>query len=87
MDYNKLLEKARKTYSECVTGAEKRRLESIFPELRASEDDKMINALIEGLYDCMADDLRWSDFGGVPIKDLLAWLEKQGEQKSTNICW
>jgi len=56
-------------------------LNEIFSEPEASEDDKMRNALIDGLYDCMADDLRWTDFGGIPIKDLLAWLEKQGEQK------
>lgn len=37
MDYNKLLEKARKMYAECVTCAEKRRLESVFPELDGKE--------------------------------------------------
>ena len=77
MDYNKLLEKARKVYAECVTNAEKRKLESVFPELAESEDERIRKAIkhqIERL-----DDEGWSGLDGVKYADMLAWLDKQGE--------
>jgi len=40
-NYKSLLEKAKKAYDNCVTGAERRRLESIFPELKESEDERV----------------------------------------------
>lgn len=57
-NYSKLLEKAREVYKNCVTGAEKRRLETIFPELKESEDEytwskedeKMIDSIIDEIY-------------------------------------
>ena len=80
MDYNKLLEKARKTYSECVTDAEKRRLESIFPELaKKSEDEKVKNAIIHILNKNYTDVIVVE---GVKVAEIVAWLKKQGEKKS-----
>lgn len=37
-NYNKLLERAKEAYKNCATGAEKRRLESIFPELKINKN-------------------------------------------------
>ena len=82
MDYEKKLTLAKEALE---SGSyDRETIEYIFPELRQNEDDKIREALIDGLYDCMSDDLGWSDFGGVPIEDLLAWLERQGEQKSAD---
>lgn len=69
--YNKLLEKARKAYSKCATGAEKRRLESIFPELKESEDEKVRKDILRYFKDLNEQ--------GYETKRWIAWLEKQGE--------
>ena len=53
---------------------------TISPELANSEDELMIKALGEGIRDVVKD-FGWSDFGGIPIEDVLEWIEKQGEQK------
>ncbi len=76
MNYEKLLEKAKEAYSKCATGAEKRRLEYIFPELAESEDE-MIRKEIINYLKCFIphneDDLV------AKSKLWIAWLEKQGE--------
>lgn len=80
MDYNKLLEKARKAYSECITGAEKRRLESIFPELaesEESEDERTRKDIIHYLGLVGKGD---GDYAQPMIDRWIAWLEKQSEQ-------
>lgn len=48
-NYKKLLEKAQKAYKNCVTGAEKRRLESIFPELKENEDEMIREEIVDYL--------------------------------------
>ena len=73
MDYNKLLEKARKVYAESVTGAEKRRLESIFPELEESEDERIRKEILEYIDKATG------------CKEWVAWLEKQCEQKPFDV--
>ena len=55
-------------------------LKKIFPELKESEDDEMFQAISAGLCDVFGE-FGWSDFGGMPIEDIQAWIEKQGEQK------
>ena len=50
-NYKKLLEKAQKAYKNCVTGAEKRRLESIFPELKENEDEMIREEIVDYLKD------------------------------------
>lgn len=50
-------------------------------ELKESDDEKIREAILNGLIDCRdAPDLGWSNFGGIHIDDCIAWLEKQGEQ-------
>ena len=81
MDYEKAyktaLEKAREFQKSkdglCVLTAE-----SIFPELKESEDERIKKALIFYLGDMPEDtELR----NGVTNRDVLVWLEKQGKQK------
>jgi len=56
-------------------------IEENFPQLKESKDEGIRKAILTGLIDCRdAPDLWWSDFGGIPIDDCIAWLEKQGEQ-------
>ena len=46
-------------------------------------DERVRKAILTGLIDCRdAPDLGWSNFGGIEIDDCIAWIEKQGEQKS-----
>ena len=47
-------------------------------------DKKIREAILNGLIDCRdAPDLGWSNFGGIHIDDCIDWLEKQGEQASS----
>lgn len=49
-------------------------LERIFPELAESEDEKIIKRLITDF-----GTIGKKEWGGLEVKDILAWLEKQGE--------
>ena len=47
-------------------------------------DKKIREAILNGLIDCRdAPDLGWSNFGGIHIDDCIDWIEKQGEQASS----
>ena len=53
-------------------------------EKEKAYDKKIREAILNGLIDCRdAPDLGWSNFGGIYIDDCIAWLEKQGEQASS----
>ena len=54
-------------------------LETLYPELKESEDEKVRKALIEMVRDRTGDEL-WVDYN-VHKEEVLTWLEKQGEQK------
>jgi hypothetical protein len=54
-------------------------LETILPELKVSEDERIRKALIEMVHDTTGDEL-WIDYN-VHKEEAIAWLEKQGEQK------
>ena len=81
--YNEALERARELYDNLInegTLATSKGIESIFPELKESEDERIRKELLEhcinrrdGKQICVdaSDYRRWA-----------AWLEKQGEQKS-----
>lgn len=70
--YDEALKKAKRLYEE---GTITECLCHIFPELKESEDEKIKEAISAGLCDVSCD-FGWSDFGGVPIEDIFAWLEK-----------
>jgi hypothetical protein len=92
MDYEKkykeALSRAKELMSRCVNNRDYKTIiyraediESIFPELNESEDERIRKAILEGLIDCRdAPDLGWSNFGGIEIDDCISWLEKQGEK-------
>lgn len=73
-NYNKLLKKAKEAYSKCVTDAEKRRLEAIFPELKEVSDEKIRKEILDYFKDL--------DEHGYPTKEWIAWIEKQEEREN-----
>ena len=81
--YDEAIEKARSlhdNYDSVSTLIDiKEELEHIFPLLAESEDERIRKALAEGLCD-VTGELGWSDFGGIPIDEILSWLEKQGKK-------
>lgn len=61
--------------------------EAIFPELKESEDEKIRKELIENFKWFCGDypeTTKWGKDDNLLVKDIIAWLEKQGE-KVTNI--
>ena len=61
-------------------------LDDIFPELAESEDEKIKKAIhiyldwLDGRKDCQPK-------GDYTIKDMIAWLEKQGEKQQKTPIW
>ena len=53
----------------------------IFPELKESEDERVRNKLIEFFKGYSPDEEWW---GNITQEDILAWFEKQGEQKTVD---
>ena len=74
--YEEALERAKKELASCGNGRTKM-LKRIFPELKESEDERIRKALIDYF-----SDFHLQTFAGLGPKKILAWLEKQGEQKS-----
>jgi hypothetical protein len=75
--YNKALERVKEFYVLCKRyGAESTAnfFEDTFPELEESEDEKIRKALIRFHRSTI-------DVDGINGEDIIAWLEKQGEQK------
>ena len=57
-------------------------LESIFPELKESEDEKIRKELLESLKYQQREsrtDKEW--LNGIKLSEVVAWLEKQSEQQ------
>ena len=75
--YDEAIEKIQK-YVKDDYGCTRLRPEDIFPELKESEDEK-IRACI-GMCLTDIDEQRFADFN-TNLKECLAWLKKQGEQK------
>ena len=86
MDYEKAykeaLERARKLTSDMTTLQKIR--EFIFPEFRDSEDERIRSALLRGFNSMLANQ-PVGTFYGERIKDILAYLEKQKEQKPAGL--
>ncbi len=79
--YDEALERmkswVRGEHPECFTEAQKA-AEFIFPELKESEDERIRKALIRCMQRFPYDRL---ENNGVSVKDVIAWLEKQGEKQ------
>ena len=69
--YDEAIERAKKLYGNGIT-------EEIFPELKESDDDRIKKDLIQWVNEF--PDIIWR---GHYKKDIIAWLEKQGEQYSS----
>lgn len=75
MEYKKILERAKAAYG---TGAyDDATLEFLFPDLKVSEDERMINGL-QGFLSAFGSDY----FGTGGWQKFDEWLERQKEQKS-----
>ena len=79
MAYDEALGKAEEFYNDknniqCVNV--EGMLEEIFPELKESEDEEIRKGLIKAF-----GSIGKKEWGGVNVKNALAWLEKQGEKK------
>ena len=76
--YDEKLDAARHIYTDpSVKEEDKYYIEVIFPELAESEDERIRKALIK--YFTLSDDNADYQCCGVHYKDIVAWLEKQGE--------
>lgn len=75
--YEQALEVAKETYNK--QPMYKDWLESMFPELSESEDERIRKALIKMVHDTTGDEL-WVDYN-IHKEEAIAWLEKQGEEK------
>lgn len=69
--YDEAIERTKKLYGNGIT-------EEIFPELKESDDDRIKKDLIQWVDEF--PDIIWR---GHYKKDIIAWLEKQGEQSSS----
>ena len=65
--------------SQELSKEQKEKLENIFPELKENEDERMRKALKQGFFHYGNS---FTTFGGINVVDIIAWLEKQGEQES-----
>lgn len=76
--YDEAIEKAKECHTDGLSlhQSVKDVIEHIFPELKESEDERIRKGLINYF-----NDFSLSTFGGLDPKKILAWLEKQGEQK------
>ena len=83
--YDEAIERAKKLATDLPNGRNDRLyhvwdLENIFPELKESEDEKIVNAIRKAL------ESKIEDLGnGVTRTACLAWLEKQGTPNQTSI--
>ena len=77
--YKEALERAKGIHSFSSDIAEIKRMEQIFPELKEREDERIRKAQLD----------YWRSVGGkewhgVPVQEVIAWLEKQGRDKEIN---
>ncbi len=81
--YDEILEMARKELQACDSTEcdEARQIFRFFPELKESEDERVIKALKEGF---KYHQLFNPTFGGIPCVEIVNWLEKQGNHKLTD---
>lgn len=75
--YDEALEWMRKVYP-TLTGAAKEDAEHYFPELKKSDDERIRKAIVTLIKDLQHYS---TNYAGVDLTDMLAYLEKQKEQK------
>ena len=89
--YNEALERAKAILCNLGEGASSiRDIETIFPELAESEDERMKKAIVHVLYENYSDA---AVIEGVEIAEIIAWLEKQKKPENVSAstmcpsCW
>ena len=76
--YDEAIKKARNIVNSINVGLiGKNSFEAVFPELKESEDERIRKALIQFFLKSAVDD---ESTNGIPDKDILDWLEKQGDK-------
>ena len=73
--YNEALSQARFYYGNCPTEPEKKKLEKLFPELRESEDERIIRAIIDALYS-HTNSINLLSSRSYQMGNIEAWLDK-----------
>lgn len=74
--YKEALERAKIELNADTTQGTKNVLMTVFPELKESEDERIRKALVRFHKSTI-------DVDGIKGEEIVAWLEKQGEQKAT----
>lgn len=74
MNNEEKLKEAKRLYKTATTD-QKYVLESLFPELKESDDEKIRKWLINTIKSVPNDSIEWDV---IDKSDILAWLEKQG---------
>ncbi len=87
-DYEKKYKKALATAKDCLKDGTVTRtaidyIETIFPELKENEDERIRKAIIE-FFELQDDNTTYSF---IPKKDIIAWLEKQGQESRKVSIW
>ena len=91
--YDEALERAKKELEQDLHESGVWAIQRIFPQLKESEDERIRTRLIEyfqgflkGYEDCYKDggSVRWE---GLDVKSIIAWLEKQKEQKPEKVLY
>lgn len=83
--YKEALKKARQFSEHPLQEDSSSIVEYIFPELKESEDERIRKAVIEMIHD--TPNIECEENYNVRKEDVLAWLEKQCEQKPTLPKW
>lgn len=78
--YDEALDWMRKVYP-ALTGADKEDAEHYFPELKESEDERIIRAIIDALYS-HTNSINLLSSRGYQMEDIEAWFEKQKDSVS-----
>jgi hypothetical protein len=81
MERNEAIEIVRKNWPDGSYSQLREALETLIPELKESEDERMIKSIIKSITDLSP---ACFEIYGVKKEDIIAWLEKQSEQKLAN---
>jgi len=83
--YEQALDRARKIHNQTEFDYEKGMMEEIFPELKESEDEKIRKVLIDYFNRYKEqEECGINTFFEIPTDNILAWLEKQGNNLVKN---
>lgn len=74
--YNEALTRARKLYGTPLV--DNAVLETVFPELKAPDDDEIRDELVGFLRDCYkADMVFFNRYFRLPVEEVIAWVDRQ----------